>query len=65
MRFCNSRSNWRRALARDGDEAARELDRLAGELVRHMHASPDDFDGRQRLWMRRENFRRELRWLEV
>lgn len=35
----------------------RELDRLAGELLRRMHADPADFDGRERLWQRRELLR--------
>jgi hypothetical protein len=38
-----------------------ELDRLAGALLRHMHAAPDDFDGREPLWIQRENLRAELR----
>jgi hypothetical protein len=37
-----------------------EMDRLAGELLRHMHAEPDNFDGRERLWMRREELRASL-----
>lgn len=42
------------------DRIRREMDRLAGELVRLMHADPDDFDGREHLWMRREELRSHL-----
>jgi hypothetical protein len=42
------------------DRIRREMDRLAGELIRLMHASPDDFDGREALWMRREALRAQL-----
>jgi hypothetical protein len=40
-----------------------ELDRLAGEILAHIATSPDDFDGREQLYMDRENLRYEMRWL--
>jgi hypothetical protein len=41
-------------------ELRAELDRLAGELLRRMHNEPDDVDGREPLWMAREELRRRL-----
>jgi len=37
--------------------ARREMDRLAGELLRSLYASPEDCDSREPLWMRRETLR--------
>ncbi len=38
----------------------REMDRLAGELLRSMHAAPDDVDSREQLWIAREELRAQL-----
>lgn len=41
-------------------EIRREMDRLAGEILRTMHSAPDDFDALEPLYMRREDLRDEL-----
>ena len=38
------------------------MDRLAVEIQAHEAARPDDFDGREAMWMERENLRDQLRW---
>lgn len=42
----------------------RELTHLAGEIRAHRAAAVEDFDSREALYMRREDLRLELRWLE-
>lgn len=37
-----------------------EMDRLAGQLLRSLHNSSDDFDGREPVWMAREDLRAQV-----
>lgn len=41
-------------------EIRHEMDRLAAELLRSIQQAPDDFDGREAMWMRREDLRSHL-----
>ncbi len=37
-----------------------ELDQLAAAIFEHVASRPDDFDGREALWVRREDLRERL-----
>lgn len=41
------------------DQIKQEMDDLTVQITGSLAASPDDFDGRERMWMRREDLRAE------
>ena len=43
-----------------GQAARQELDQIAAAIFEHVASRPDDFDGREALWMRREDLRAQL-----
>lgn len=40
--------------------ARREMDRLAGCILRSLHDEPDNFDVREWMWRRREHLRKQV-----